>query len=156
LGDGRAVDVDERPARPGATRVNEPRDEPLAGARLALEKDRRHTRAARPVECGQVPDLLAKRDDRRGPAEDRLRGMRRHHRFWATSGSEGHKWPRSDLPSVEIDRSSWSYKLASPLPFEPTKGGSPMAAIEADIRTAEAEIEQFVHKALGDVGSALT
>ena len=31
-----------------------------------------------------------------------------------------------------------------------------MAVNEADIRTAEADIEQFVHKALGDVGSALT
>src|SRR5262249_18652561 len=31
-----------------------------------------------------------------------------------------------------------------------------MAANEVEIRTAEADIEQFVHKALGDVGSALT
>jgi SAM-dependent methyltransferase len=31
-----------------------------------------------------------------------------------------------------------------------------MATKEAEIRTAEAEIEEFVHKALGDVGSALT
>ncbi len=31
-----------------------------------------------------------------------------------------------------------------------------MAANEVEIQTAEAEIEQFVHKALGDVGSALT
>jgi SAM-dependent methyltransferase len=31
-----------------------------------------------------------------------------------------------------------------------------MAANEVEIRTTEAEIEQFVHKALGDVGSALT
>jgi SAM-dependent methyltransferase len=31
-----------------------------------------------------------------------------------------------------------------------------MAATEASIRTSEAEIEAFVHKALGDVGSALT
>src|SRR5262249_20499870 len=31
-----------------------------------------------------------------------------------------------------------------------------MAASEVEIRTAEADIEQFVHKALGDVGSALS
>src|SRR5262249_60944431 len=31
-----------------------------------------------------------------------------------------------------------------------------MAANEVETRTAEADIEQFVHKALGDVGSALT
>ncbi|HSV08509.1 MAG TPA: hypothetical protein VLI07_18480, partial [Candidatus Binatus sp.] len=31
-----------------------------------------------------------------------------------------------------------------------------MAVNEVEIRTAEAEIEQFVHKALGDVAGALT
>src|SRR5262245_51702188 len=31
-----------------------------------------------------------------------------------------------------------------------------MATAEAEIRTEEADIEEFVHKALGDVGSALT
>jgi len=36
------------------------------------------------------------------------------------------------------------------------KEGNPMAVKEAEIRTTEAEIEQFVHKALGDMGSALT
>lgn len=59
LRDGRAVNVDEGCSRPAAARVDDAGDEPLSGARLPLEKDRRNVRIPGRIEGGEVANLPA-------------------------------------------------------------------------------------------------
>ena len=62
LRDRRAVDVDERPAGPGAHAVEEPRHQPLAGAGLAGDEHRGRPRRA-PPGLHEPPDARAQRLD---------------------------------------------------------------------------------------------
>ncbi len=78
LGNGGAVDVDERAASPRAARVDQAGDEALARAGLTLDQDRRDVRAPGPVERREAPDLLPQGGERRGIADDRVGGMARH------------------------------------------------------------------------------
>jgi len=61
--DGRAVEVDEGARRAGACLVDGPREQSLAGARLALEQDRRHS-MAHPEARSQALNVGQNRADR--------------------------------------------------------------------------------------------
>src|SRR4029077_6109230 len=87
-----------------------------------------------PVERGEALDLLPKGGDRRGPPEDRVHGLRRHHGSSTTFGPWGQKWPRIALRTAEIDPSVEGHNLASTLPWGLLKGGQPMAANEVEIQ----------------------
>src|SRR3989442_3083645 len=71
LGNRRAVDFDEGAGRPRAGTVDDPRDEPLAGARLALDEDGRKAAGGR-VRAQHALDALAHRLDA-GALADQLR-----------------------------------------------------------------------------------
>src|SRR5581483_9911452 len=123
LGDGRAVDVHERARRPGTDPVERAGDEPLAGAGLALEQDRRKTAHLRGA-GEEAPDALPDRDDARA-LPDQL-------------GDETHpsaivRWPSGVVkvpPPPPIGRrvvgqkraiSRW-FPVAPALPLPPTDG----------------------------------
>src|SRR5262245_16526774 len=119
LGNGRAVDVDERSLGARPALVNEVGDESLSGPRLALDEHRGQVRAAGPVERGEALDLLPEGGHRRGPAEDRVNGVRRHHSFPATVGPWGQKWPgsgppdRRDSPICKVSQGGIAFALGS-------------------------------------------
>ncbi len=75
LGDRRAVDVRERTGRARAARVDRARDEPLAGARLAADQDRRQPPSARCL-LEQPDDLRPDGDDRGARADQRGERLR--------------------------------------------------------------------------------
>ncbi len=63
VGDGRTAHVDERAGAPGAVAVDQPREEPFAGAGLALQQDRGKTLRVLSYRQ-QLLDLLAYLSDR--------------------------------------------------------------------------------------------
>src|SRR5581483_12346226 len=66
LGEGLAIDGDERLADAVAPEVDQPRDELLPGAAFALHEDGRAARGDPPDEREQLARLRALRDDRVG------------------------------------------------------------------------------------------
>ena len=71
LGDRRAVEVDERAAGPRAEAVQEPRDQPLTGSRLALDEDGRQPGAV-PGKPEKPTKVASNRCDRRALSDQLL------------------------------------------------------------------------------------
>ena len=84
LGNGRAVDVHERPAPPGAVAVNGLGQEPFACSGLAQDEDRRQPAARAHGRAEQATGLSAHLGDRRAVAQESAQTVHGLHR---SSGS---------------------------------------------------------------------
>src|SRR6185369_4773832 len=149
LGDGRAVHVDKRGPAARSALMHDAGDETLARAGLTEQQHRRDVRVGRRIEHRQPSDLFPQGDHRRVGAEDRIGGMR--------VGAHGpsHKPLLAQQPPDRPGRACASgvtgtaRRLARAVP---SRGKHNLRGGQME----QAKVEAFVHKALGDIGSALT